>query len=83
LGERFFCVLKGSIAIIKNADAIPKFGFLFEIRTEQGWYRLRGLPLDLEDGTELADMQSTPVVNHPSSKSSVLLLLVNEQSIIC
>jgi hypothetical protein len=37
----------------------------------------RGIPLDLAGGTELVDMQNKLVADHPSSNSSVLIVLEN------
>ena len=39
LGESFLGMLEGAVSVVKDADAIPEFRFLFSIRTARAGLR--------------------------------------------
>ena len=65
LRKSFFGMFERSIAIVEDADAVPKFWFLVTL-SAKNWVIMYQLPLDLEDGIMLVDKQHKPAVGPPS-----------------
>jgi hypothetical protein len=72
-----FGMLKGSIAIVENSNAIPKLGFLciVSVLVEKN-VEVRSVPLGQTGGRVLVGKQSKPVASRPSSDSSDLESLI-------
>ena len=80
LGEGFFRMLKRTVAVVENANAVPKLWFLDNVRTKLSLVnRACDLPWDQIDGRALAGRPSKPVASHPSSDSNALRALVTQK----
>jgi hypothetical protein len=77
LRECLFGMLKGSIAIVENSNAIPKLGFLciVSVLVEKN-VEVRSVPSGQTGGRVLVGKQSKPVASRPSSDSSDLESLI-------